>query len=62
MLALEQANVTINYLNEEKEKAVRDIDLYIVDVKEDEGVAYFRGTIYGLTSAKEILQGIRNHG
>lgn len=59
---LKEQQAEIDRLKGEKEKAIRDIDLYIADLKEDEGATYFRGTIYGLTIAKEILQGIRNHG
>lgn len=49
-------------------KAIRDIDLYIADIQDDLKKPsrsmrnYERGMCYGLSMAKEILEGKRNHG
>ena len=49
-------------------KAARDIDLYITDIQDDLKKPsrsmrnYERGMCYGLSMAKEILEGKRNHG
>ena len=54
---------------EQKEKWIRDIDLYIADaedsaknpaVRSEKGYAV--GLSYGLNIAKEIIEGKRNHG
>ena len=53
---------------EQKEKWIRDINLYIADAEDSAknpvrcGKGYAVGLSYGLNIAKEILQGIRNHG
>ena len=58
----------IERLKDEKERAIRDIDLYVVDAENDvktptrTGKGYCVGLKHGLQIAKEILQGIRNHG
>lgn len=55
-------------LKYEKEKAIRDIGLYIADAEEDArtpsriGKGYYVGEHHGLQIAKEIVEGIRNHG
>ena len=54
---------------EQKEKWIRDIDLYIADAEDSaknpavrSGKGYAVGLSYGLTIAKEIIEGKRNHG
>ena len=65
---LEQASIIIGYLNKKRKRAIRDIDLYIADAEKDAkilsrmGNGYYIGLKHGLQIAKEILQGIRNHG
>lgn len=65
---ISEQQATIERLKEEKERAIRDIDLYIADAESDAktpprtGKGYSVGLGYGLLIAKEILQGIRNHG
>ena len=65
---LKDQQAEIERLKEEKERAIRDIDLYIADAESDAktpprtGKGYSVGLGYGLLIAKEILQGIRNHG
>ena len=58
----------IDRLKAEKTKAIENIDLNIADAKSDAkmpsrtGKGYSVGLYHGLLIAKEILQGIRNHG
>lgn len=65
---IENQQAEIERLKEEKERAIRDIDLYIADAESDAktpqrtGKGYSVGLGYGLLIAKEILQGIRKHG
>ena len=53
---------------EQKEKWIRDIDLYIADAEDGAknsvrgGKVYAVGLSYGLNIAKEIIEGKRNHG
>ena len=53
---------------EQKEKWIRDIDLYIADAEGEAknpvrcGKGYAVGLSYGLNIAKEIIEGKRNHG
>lgn len=65
---IREQQAEIERLKEEKERAIRDIDLYIADAESDAktpprtGKGYSVGLGYGLLIAKEILQGIRKHG
>ena len=54
---------------EQKEKWIRDIDLYIADAEDSaknpvvrSAKGYAVGLSYGLNIAKEIIEGKRNHG
>ena len=59
MLALEQANATINYLNEEKEKAIKEIEeRKAFNLKCDGQPEWLRkGIDVGLNTALDILKG-----
>ena len=59
ILALEQANATINYLNEEKEKAIKEIEeRKAFNLKCDGQPEWLRkGTDVGLNTALDILKG-----
>lgn len=59
MLALEQANATINYLNEEKEKAINEIEeRKAFNLKCDGQPEWLRkGIDVGLNTALDILKG-----
>lgn len=65
---LEEQQAEIEKLEDEKKRAIIDIDLYIADAESDAktpqrtGKGYSVGLGHGLLIAKEILQGIRKHG
>lgn len=59
MLSLEQANATINYLNEEKEKAIKEIEERKAFNLRCEGKPgwLMKGIDVGLNTALDILKG-----
>lgn len=65
---LKSQQAEVEKWEDEKKRAIRDIDLYIADAESDAktpqrtGKGYSVGLGYGLLIAKEILQGIRKHG
>ena len=68
-LAVDDALELLKEQQEQKEKWIRDIDLFIADAEDSaknpavrSGKGYAVGLSYGLTIAKEIIEGKRNHG
>lgn len=65
---LEDQQAENERLKEEKQRAIRDIDLHIDDCRKElhstfsKEKGYQLGIKRGLIIAKEILQGTRNHG
>ena len=65
---INEQQAEIDRLKAEKDKAIKNIDLYIADAEADAkiplrvGKGYSVGLGYGLLMAKEILEGTRCHG
>ena len=67
--ALDEIGELLEEQQEQKEKWIRDIDLYIADAEDSaknpaarSAKGYAVGLSYGLNIAKEIIDGKRNHG
>lgn len=67
--AIDEIIELLKQKQEQKEKWIRDIDLYIADAEDSvknpvvrSGKGYAVGLSYGLNIAKEIIEGKRNHG
>ena len=67
--AIDEIIAELEEQQEQREKWIRDIDLYIADAEDSaknpavrSAKGYAVGLSYGLNIAKEIIEGKRNHG